>query len=715
MAKNPVTLQSFYYLDHFFEMVTFLREHYPAVEGEPEGEFLRKFESLKRDAQALTVRLANRRGRVFVRRSLAYDEIEDHERSLIELEEARLVRSPVREDHPELLGTLTKVQLLDFLKCTKVEMRGLRSLGKQELIEKACEHCCFDGLKEAGHLDQFVIQRHVDDLAFLNFLFFGRLSEGMQSFTLRDLGILKTRSVKSVFKPRYPDVQAAREAFVHAKLTSEIRGADMDALCQIATTIPDWPERRKDRAIALLGSQFEKLGLKEEALNVFLQSQIHPARERACRLLFAKGERAGVRELLKEIISDPSSDEELLFAEDFYRLKYSGQTVGKLTRLLREAPVIRVDEAFKDGSERAAVRHYCSLGLETHSAENHFWMTLFGTFFWDELQELTPNEFDARPTRLLDGSFGEDKTAEIDRKLELIGTPAASAIIRETFANHFGAASGLFQWGLVDEAVLIRFLETAKATAVAGALRRIIEDPRANSRGYPDLLQFTDDDVRFIEIKAEGDQIRRHQLVQIQALQNCGFEVGVVRVEWWVDPRQEYVVVDLETTGGRAEYHRVTEMGAVKIRDGKIVDTFETLLDPGRRIPPTITRLTGITNEMVEGKPSFAEIADDFEAFLGEAIFVAHSVNFDYGFLRQEFERTGRKFRRPTLCTVVAMRKFFPGLPSYGLGNLCKEFGIELRDHHRALCDAKATAHLLQMINEKRLAMGAGETGAKGR
>ncbi len=709
MAKNPVTLQAFYYLDHFFEMVTFLREHYPDVEEEPEGEFLRKFENLKRDAQALTVRLANRRGRVFLKQALAYDEIEDHEGSLIELEEAGLVRRPVPEDHAELLATLTKVQLLNFLKFSNAEWSGLRGLGKQDLIGKACEYCVFETLQEGGHMDQFVIQSHVDDLAFLNFLFFGRLTEGMQSFTLRDLGLLKKGSVKSAFKPRYSDVEEAREAFVHAKLTRAIRGADVDDLRQIAITIPDWPERRKDRAIALLGSQFEKSGMKEEALTVFLQSQVHPARERACRLLFAKGERAGVRELLRKIIADPSSDEELLFAEDFYRLKYSGQTVGKLTRLLREAPVIRVDEAFKDGSERAAIRYYCSRGVETHSAENHFWMTLFGTLFWDELQDLTPNEFDARPTRLLDGSFGESKAVEIERKLELLGTPGASAIIQGTFANHFGKASGLFQWGLVDEAVLLRFVETAKATAVTAALRRIIEDPRANSRGYPDLLQFADDDVRFIEIKAEGDQIRRHQLVQIQALQNCGFEVSVVRVEWCVDPSQEYVVVDLETTGGRAEYHRVTEIGAVKIRNGVIVDTFETLLDPARRIPSKITRLTGITNEMVEGKPGFAEVADDLESFLGEAIFVAHSVNFDYGFLRREFERIGRSFRRPTLCTVVAMRKFFPSLPSYGLGNLCKEFGIELRDHHRALCDAKATAQLLQMINAKRLAGGAGE------
>ena len=582
MSRKPIVLKSFYYLDHFFEMVSFLRKHYPAVDQGPEGAFLGKFEGLERDAQALTIRLANRRGRVFRRESLAYDEIKDYERSLLDLEQARLIRSPVARDHTEVIQVLTKPQLLHSLRISGARLKGVRSMGKKELVEMACQYSRFDLLKEAGYFEQFLIQRHADEMAFLNFLFFGRLSDRMQSFTLRDLGILRTKPSKSGFKPRYPDVETAREAFLHARLTGEIRGAEEEGLRAIAATIPGWPERRKDRTIALLGSRFEKLNLRDEALAVFQQSQSHPARERVCRILYAKGERAGVREMLKEIIADPSSDEELLFAEDFYRLKYAGRSVGMLTGLLREAPVIRVDEAFKDGSERAAIRYYCARGLETHSAENHFWMTLFGIFFWDELQDVTPSEFDARPTRWLDGSFGESQGEAIERKLGLLGTPAAADLIREVFANHFEEPSGLFQWGAVDEAVLVRFLEEAKPEAVAKALRRMIEDPRLNSRGYPDLLQFTDSGVRFIEIKAEGDQIRRHQLVQIQALQSCGFEVSVVRIEWCVDPMQEYVVVDLETTGGRAEYHRVTEIGAVKIRDGKVVGTFETLLDPGR-------------------------------------------------------------------------------------------------------------------------------------
>jgi len=125
-------------------------------------------------------------------------------------------------------------------------------------------------------------------------------------------------------------------------------------------------------------------------------------------------------------------------------------------------------------------------------------------------------------------------------------------------------------------------------------------------------------------------------------------------------------------------------------------------VNPERGIPATITRLTGITDAMVADAPVFADIAEDFAEFMEEAVFVAHNVRFDYGFLSAEFGRLERRFRHPTLCTCQSMRKLYKGLPSYGLANLCRHFGIPLESHHRALCDAEAAAGLLLKINEKR-------------
>ena len=87
---------------------------------------------------------------------------------------------------------------------------------------------------------------------------------------------------------------------------------------------------------------------------------------------------------------------------------------------------------------------------------------------------------------------------------------------------------------------------------------------------------------------------------------------------------------------------------------------------------------------------------------MGDGIFVAHNVNFDYGFISYEYERLERRFRFPKLCTVAGMRRRYPGHKSYGLGKLCELYGTELETHHRALCDARATSFLLNLINKKR-------------
>ncbi len=106
--------------------------------------------------------------------------------------------------------------------------------------------------------------------------------------------------------------------------------------------------------------------------------------------------------------------------------------------------------------------------------------------------------------------------------------------------------------------------------------------------------------------------------------------------------------------------------------------------------------------QMVSGAPLFAEVADGFMEFMADGIFVAHNVNFDYGFIAYEFERLERRFRFPKLCTCAGMRRRYPGHKSYSLGKLCEIYQIELDNHHRALCDARASVHLLNLINRKR-------------
>ncbi|CAH1001527.1 3'-5' exonuclease DinG [Neolewinella maritima] len=161
--------------------------------------------------------------------------------------------------------------------------------------------------------------------------------------------------------------------------------------------------------------------------------------------------------------------------------------------------------------------------------------------------------------------------------------------------------------------------------------------------------------------------------------------------------KQEYAIVDIETTGSRASRARITEIGIVVFDGEKVTETFETLLDPEQYIPAGIVELTGITQEMVKGKPKFYEVAKRIVELTEGRIFVAHNAKFDYGFLREEFGRLGYTFSRRKLCTVRLTRKCFPGLKSYSLGKLIQHFGFTVEARHRALADAQATTELLQM------------------
>lgn len=159
-----------------------------------------------------------------------------------------------------------------------------------------------------------------------------------------------------------------------------------------------------------------------------------------------------------------------------------------------------------------------------------------------------------------------------------------------------------------------------------------------------------------------------------------------------------YAVIDVETTGGSPSVDRVIEI-AVFVYDGeRVTEVYSTLLNPKRLIDPYVTKLTGITDEMVKNAPSFEDIHEKVLELTHENIFVAHNVKFDFGMIRQEFKRLGIDFNRKQLDTVNLARKVMPGFQSYSLGNICDSLGIHIVDRHRAAGDAEATVKLLELI-----------------
>ena len=162
-----------------------------------------------------------------------------------------------------------------------------------------------------------------------------------------------------------------------------------------------------------------------------------------------------------------------------------------------------------------------------------------------------------------------------------------------------------------------------------------------------------------------------------------------------------YAIVDIETTGGYADNHRITEIAIYHHNGIEITDHFYTLINPGRRIPYFITGLTGITSEMVSEAPTFEEIAEHILRLLEGRVFVAHNAHFDYSFLKKEFELAGIYWQAKKLCTVRLSRKILPGLRSYGLGSLAASLGIKIANRHRAGGDAEATAKIFSRLLQR--------------
>jgi DNA polymerase III subunit epsilon len=158
--------------------------------------------------------------------------------------------------------------------------------------------------------------------------------------------------------------------------------------------------------------------------------------------------------------------------------------------------------------------------------------------------------------------------------------------------------------------------------------------------------------------------------------------------------------VDLETTGGMAVHHRVTEVGIVLLEDGAVVEQWSSLVNPGVRIPPSIEAFTGISNEMVEDAPPFEDLRREVRQRLDGRLFVAHNARFDYGFVRNEFRRLGEKFAAPVLCTVRLSRLLFREHARHNLDALIERYGLECAQRHRALGDAAVLPPLLAAFEQ---------------
>ena len=750
MAKALPQLPADYYLQHFNELIRHLLAYYQPVFTPELHQLTQAFAVLPLASQRLWVRLLNRKGPVFALSDIQYPEVQDQAAALAGLQQAGLV-SPLesaqdcqlwlqRATKPELLKLLEELPQLKLQQTSVAEdapsaavddLLSTKPWKKTASRAELLQHIADVGELAPSWLQAMtpsVILRQQTALQYGYFLYFGRLEQNLSAFTLRDLGLVESGAFKATYNARYSEPELAQQAFFYAQLQQELRQlqqqwvklsavAQQQALVKWQYQLVAWPEPLDERNQLVLEWLCEKLGRLAEkhgdslaAIQFYRHCRAYPASERLVRLYDAKRQQPEYQalfvQLLTQMQQDPCCDDEYWFARDFANRKLGGHSRSDLTQMLQQASTIQLDELYLGQTEVGACRYYQQRGWQVFYSENQLWLALFGVLFWQELflssDSAIYNPFEKRPRDLTSGAFYQRQAQAIEEKLHLLHQPeAALRLVMKNLTQFYPQPNAVFRWSPALAEQLPLLLKAAPAAGMVTLLRQMATDFRRYSHGFPDLCGVdASGQLQFIELKARGDSVRRNQLSKMLTMQQLGFTVQLVKVDWWVDPARSYVVVDVETTGGRPEQDRIIEIAALKVQGGVIVERLCTLLNPDRRVPSFISRLTGITSQMLVQAPRFADIAQQLAEFLADSVFVAHNVNFDYGFVRAELQRCGYHLAPSKLCTVVQMRRCYPKLPSYGLAALCQHFAIELQSHHRAEADATATVALLALIHQ---------------
>ncbi len=734
---NVRDLPTYYYHTHFHEFLKFVTGPCASLLDQEDQAFIQSFQALNKDQQCLIIRFVNRKS-IFIKPSAYdYDEIDNIDDNFYQLFQDKWFK-PIQCKHAaEFVENLTKTEILSLLEEINVLLERpiayKKSAPKLKLVEILITEVSAEQICDSSIASDYWEGNFERPIYYFLYLYFGNFHAKLNQFSMRDLGVMRTRKEQAQVLARFDSIDSAKSAFnLHFQL-NDVR----IALANFKHATPkeaDQVRKHKKQHHAYLTEQLSTMCLPigdkavelhqrlqlllandllafdaTHALDVLQNIGSSAASEKWIREAYKQGHTEAVEARLEKIIQEPLCEDLLAFAEDFLARKYHKKRTSVLTDMLREnSQTIAIDEIHKGAVERGVVAYYEQRKVLALRTENEIWRALFGLYFWREIYELEglglSNEFDHVPTSLKSNQFYELAKEQIEARLS--STDSKASLFKQlsfVAAQHYGEGNIVFRWRKNILERLNLLIKHSELSQLLSLLRFMTQDWQNLSDGFPDLMLIENDKLRFEEVKSEGDQLRRNQLLSIQKLQSLGFDVRITNVVWTFDPMQTYVVVDIETTGGRAQHHRITEVGMVKVSGGEVIAEWQSLINPQRRIPANITSLTGIDNELVANAPLFAEVADDIDEFTQDCVFVAHNVNFDYGFIKAEFERLERRFRRPKLCTVREMRKYYKGLPSYSLANLTKHFDIDMQRHHRAMSDAVAASELLSLINEKRV------------
>jgi len=749
--KSKKALPDFYYLTHFDDLLHFVKRSCAHLLNAQQHAMLTRYMHLDKNMRCLLARIFSRKPYVLAKKTVQYNDVNHPLETVSILIDNGCLRRFTPNDITLALPHLTKADLLLLYKTAilphSVNMHSthdgepISHVKIKSSMSKPDLHAALLQLPLLHNPDVtttitdflnniFIINNRADFFEYFEFLYFGKLSHDTRyrfhQFSLRDLGIRRTRKTTDVIKPSFSHINEASSAYQYHLtrqhwLQAYTTTTPQEAVIQALDTLAGFVKNNTPVGYNAITTH-NKIWLY--AYNLLRKNHIKPAvyalqqcinddtaTEKELRERYKYDDKNTVKKALLALINDNSqhvSPTLKQFASDFFTIKFSEEKNKKgilpASSTLNNAQTLYLDEQHKGHVERAVKAVYTEKGYTVYRTENSVFLNLFSLIFWDELILASKhnNEFDILPPSLKTNTFYTENKTAIDKKMaNFTRCDALYHYCVKASVAHYGKPNGLIKWRVNMLEPLQALIYCSELNNIKNILKNMANHFSEYKSGYPDLLLEKDNQLTFIEVKAQGDKLSRSQVITHKALNDNGFSVSVKKVAWRVNPQTVYAVVDVETTGGRSPLHRITEIAIVKIQNGKEISRWSSLVNPMRPIPANITRLTGISNDMVLDAPAFSTLCDEVIQQLSGCVFVAHNVNFDYGFIQRECERIGVHFKASKLCTVVESRRAFAGLKSYSLKNLCAHFDINLTEHHRALADAEATGELLCLIQHE--------------
>lgn len=537
----------FYYLSNFQQALAWLAERYADLLSEEECAFLQTFAGLPLAARALFVRMMMRRGEHFRTSRLDYPEIGCPLQAAQGLPSA-WVEQDAALSLAQVFALATKPELVRWF-----GLRGaLRSARKEDLLAALAADPAHAEPRRLAHWmtagqggEQVLFMRVSGLCERLRLMFFGNLRQDWSEFVLADLGTLRYEQIALAPEARGFRSRGDIDLYLQLRACKERYSAGEEAT-GILAALPSgsfdnpWLESRRERLLFQLGQQCEKAGDLGQAQQVYLACRYPGARARAIRVLEKQGRFGPAHALLKLARQAPESEAE---RQQLLRI------APRLARQLGLPPALRPRAAVvpqidlvlpPDGSrvERAVQAHLQQAQAPVFYVENALANTLFGLLCWEAIFAAIPgaffHPFQREPADLLSADFAARRREQLERCLGRLDDGSHRAHILATYEAKQGLQSPFVAWGWITREILVTALDCIPAAHLKLWCLRILEDVRENRNGFPDLVQFWQQEGRYrmIEVKGPGDRLQDNQRRWLDYCAQHAMPVAVCYLQW---------------------------------------------------------------------------------------------------------------------------------------------------------------------------------------